>query len=151
MSRLDRTNGKFDPLCSSVNNATTPCHQLVRDSKRYIIFTLLRQCCFCCDGAHGCGILKRDWLKGAKFVGKEDLNGQIFNKFTDADSQTDYWATTDTKEIPRKLVEGGQIFKDFIMNTFSEEYIAETIFALPSYCNEAADCPASSACSRFRK
>ncbi len=150
MSRLDRNNGKFDPFCSSITTATTPCIQLVRESKRYLIFPLLRQCCFCCDSAHGCGILKRDWLKNAKFSGKDELNGQIFNRFIDSDSKTDYWATTDSRQVPRKLAEGGEIFKEFILNTYSEDYIADSIFALPSYCSGAADCPASSECGRFR-
>ncbi len=150
MSRLDRNNGKFDAFCSSITTATTPCTQLVRENKRYLIFPLLRQCCFCCDSAHGCGILRRDWLRNAKFSGKDELSGQIFNRFIDSDSKTDYWATTDSRQVPRKLAEGGEIFKDFILNTYSEDYIADSIFALPSYCSGAADCPASSECGRFR-
>lgn len=120
MSRLDRTNGKYDPLCSSVTNGTTPCTQLVRGGKRYIIFPLIKLCCFCCDSSQGCGILKRTWLAGSKFVGKDELSGQFFNKFVDEESQVDYWATTDATTVPRKLVEGGAIYKDFIMNTYSE-------------------------------
>jgi hypothetical protein len=149
MSRLDRSNGKFDPFCSSVSNATTPCTQLVRDSKRYLIYPLLRICCYCCDSAHGCGILKREWLSNSKFVGKEELSGQFFNKFTDTDAQTDYWSAIDEKQTPRKLVEGSQIFKDFIMNTYSEEYISDATFALPSYCGTNV-CPETSRCARFR-
>jgi hypothetical protein len=30
MSRVDRTNGKFNAVCSSIMNATTSCTQLVR-------------------------------------------------------------------------------------------------------------------------
>lgn len=147
MSRLDRSNGKFDSFCNSVTNSTTSCHHLVRDNKRYLVFPLLRVCCFCCDSAHGCGILKRDWLSGAKYVGKEDLSGQTFDRWTDTADETDYWATTDAKQVPRKLVEGNQIFKDFIMNTFSEEYIPDATFALPSYCS--GTCPGDR-CAKFR-
>ncbi len=73
MERLDRSNGKYAPLCNSITNATTPCTQLTRDGKRYMIFPLVRLCCFCCDSAHGCGIMRRDWLTaaGAKYVGKD--------------------------------------------------------------------------------
>ena len=71
MERLDRTDGKIDPICGPLsNNATTPCTQLIREGKRYIIFHLLRQCCYCCDAAHGFGVMRRDWLRNAKFVGK---------------------------------------------------------------------------------
>lgn len=107
MSRLDRNNGKYDPFCNTITTANTPCIQLVRESKRYLIFPLLRQCCFCCDSAHGCGILRRDWLRNAKFSGVDELNGQFFNRFIDSDSKTDYWASLDGKQVPRKLVEGG--------------------------------------------
>lgn len=82
MSRLDRTDGQFEGICSSILNSTSPCIQLVRDNKRYIIHTQPRICCVCCDSAHGCGILKKDWLKDAKYLGKEVLSGQDFNKFS---------------------------------------------------------------------
>ncbi len=75
MSRLDRNNGKFDPFCNSISSLATPCIHIVRDGKRHIIFPLLRICCFCCDSAHGCGILRRDWLHNAKYVGRDELNG----------------------------------------------------------------------------
>lgn len=100
----------------------------------------------CCDAAHGCGILKRDWLKNAKFAGKEDISGQTFNKFVDAAEQIDYWATTDSAQIPRKLIEGGKLTKDWIMNTYSEDPIADSIFALPDYCSPSNLCPKTSKC-----
>lgn len=84
MERLDRNDGKFVPICSTIVDQNTPCIQLTRDSKRYIIFPALRQCCMCCDAAHGCGILKREWLANSKFAGKEDIAGQTFNKFVDS-------------------------------------------------------------------
>jgi hypothetical protein len=104
MSRLDRSNGKYDPFCNTITNATTPCTQLVREGKRWIFFPLIRLCCECCDAAHGCGILKRDWLSTANYIGKEELSGQIFDRWTEPVTVTDYWATTDEKQIPRKLV-----------------------------------------------
>ena len=33
--------------------------------KRYLDFPTKKYCCYCCDSAHGCGIVKRDWLKTA--------------------------------------------------------------------------------------
>ncbi len=48
-------------------NIPGSCIQLVREGKRYMIFPNQRVCCFCCDSAHGCGILRRDWLKTAKY------------------------------------------------------------------------------------
>lgn len=74
----------------------------------------------CCDAAHGCGFLRRDWLRNAKFVGRDDLAGQTFNKFIDTEGAIEYWATTDSKQIPRKLIEDNERIKDWIMNTYSE-------------------------------
>lgn len=79
--RMDRGNGKYNDICGSISNATTPCTHLVHEGKRYIVFPLLRQCCFCCDSAHGCGVFRRDWLSGSTFAGKEDISGQTFNKY----------------------------------------------------------------------
>lgn len=146
MSRLDRSNGKYDSLCNSITNATTPCTQLVREGKRYMVYPLIRLCCYCCNSSQGCGILKRTWLANSKFVGKDELSGQFFDKFRDSDSNVDYWATTDARQLPRKLVEGGSVYKDFIMNTYSEEYIADSVFALPSYCGDNI-CPKTSECA----
>jgi hypothetical protein len=104
MERFDRTDGKAVSICSSIVSESTPCQQLTRDGKRYIVFPFKRLCCMCCDAAHGCGVLKRDWLKNAKFDGKEDISGQTFNKFVDTEEKIDYWATTDSDQIPRKLI-----------------------------------------------
>lgn len=121
MSRLDRTNGKYDPMCNSIVNGSTLCIQLVREGRRYMVFPLLRECCYCCDSAHGCGILKRDWLSRSVYKGKEDLSGEYFNKWSDAEEGSDYWAAINTKQVPRRLAEGnGAMVKDFIMNTYSE-------------------------------
>lgn len=70
-SKVERLNGMHDPICGSVlPNVPTDCVQLTRDSKRYIIYPLKRLCCICCDAAHGCGILKRDWLSSSKYEGQ---------------------------------------------------------------------------------
>lgn len=67
----------------------------------------------------------------------------------DGDAMDYYWATTDAKRIPRKMIEVGSRFKDFIMNTYSEEYMPDSIFALPSYCSSAL-CPDSTICGKLR-
>ena len=41
-------------------------------------------------------------------------------------SDTDYyWATTDEKQIPRKMDEGGSRIKDFFLNTYKEDKAAD--------------------------
>jgi hypothetical protein len=36
--------------------------------KRYLYFPEKNDCCYCCDSAHGCGVLKPDWVSDAEFV-----------------------------------------------------------------------------------
>lgn len=83
MQRIDRTDGKYEMICGSIQpNISTACTQLVRDNKTYLIFPERRVCCMCCDSAHGCGILKRDWLKEAKYEGNETISGESFYKWS---------------------------------------------------------------------
>ena len=132
MERLDRNDGRIDPICGPLSKkATTPCTQLVRDAKRWIIFPLLRQCCYCCDAAHGFGVMRRDWLKNAEFKGKETILGQDFNHWAVDEAETDFWETVDGKHTPRRIMEDKLLIKDLIMNTYSEEYIAASVFDLP--------------------
>ncbi len=68
--RVDRANGRYSLFCGTVlPNVTTACTHLTVENKRYIIFPQRKQCCFCCDASHGCGILKRNWLEGATYLG----------------------------------------------------------------------------------
>ena len=83
MMRVDRSDGQFDFICGSIlPNVTSPCTQLIRDKKRYVVHPQRRQCCMCCDQAHGCGVLKRDWLSTAKYLGEEALQGESFYKWS---------------------------------------------------------------------
>lgn len=151
MMRLDRQDGIHEAVCGSVlPNVNTPCTQLIRDKKRYIVFPERRTCCMCCDAAHGCGTLKRDWLATAKYEGEESLSGEAFYKWSIPDgSETDlYYATKSEARIPRRLNSAGKQIQDFIMNTFTTDPISETVFTLPSYCNST--CPATTVCGKFQ-
>lgn len=69
--RLDLSNGKNDRICGTVLPlVSTPCIHYVVDNKRWIVYPLRNQCCFCCDSAHGCGILNPNWLKDGEYLGK---------------------------------------------------------------------------------
>lgn len=104
-SRFDRKNGLHAVLCNSIINESTPCTQLTVGGKRYIYFPEKKSGCFCCDGAHGCGILRQDWLANATYIGTENILGQDFYKWSKLDgSDPDYYyATTDATRIPRRL------------------------------------------------
>lgn len=93
--RIDRSNGRYENFCSSVlPNITTPCTHTVVNGKRYLIFPQRRVCCFCCDSAHGCGVLKKDWLNGAKYLGQEVLIDTLYDKWEQDGFETNYWWTT---------------------------------------------------------
>lgn len=94
--RVDRVNGRYNLFCGGIlPNVTTPCTQLTVENKRYIIFPQRKQCCFCCDSAHGCGILKKNWLEGAKFLGVEKIVDTNYNKWSkDGDFGYNYYYVT---------------------------------------------------------
>ena len=81
--RVDRQDGRSEPVCASIMpNKQTPCTQIVREDKLYMIYPEFRYCCMCCDAAHGCGVMARDWLKSAVYQGEESLLGESFNKWS---------------------------------------------------------------------
>lgn len=83
MMRVDRLDGVHDMICGSIlPNVSSPCTMLIRDKKRWIVLPQRRMCCMCCDQAHGCGTLKRDWLSTAKYEGEETLSGESFYKWS---------------------------------------------------------------------
>ena len=68
--RVDRVNGKWDRYCGSAYKLTdTGCNQYVSEGKRYLDYPEKDYCCYCCDAAHGCGVLKPDWMAGGTYKG----------------------------------------------------------------------------------
>ena len=65
---------------------------------------------------------------------------------SDVDS---YFATTDDKQIPRRLTEANIHVVEYLMNTFNTGNISDNIFDIPSYVTE--DCPSTSKCAKFRQ
>jgi hypothetical protein len=65
---VERADGNGDRYCGSVHPfSRTPCRHVVVDSRRYLVFPELNDCCFCCDSGHGCGVLRPDWLDAADY------------------------------------------------------------------------------------
>ena len=111
---MDRANGRYDLFCGTVlPNQTTPCQQLTVNKKRWIIYPAKNLCCFCCDAAHGCGILRPDWLNDADYKGEDTLDdGGVYDKWSkDGIVYSDvgdfgynyFWTTTNANKIPRRL------------------------------------------------
>jgi hypothetical protein len=81
--RVDRDNGVRDAFCGSIlPNVSTPCHHVAVNNKRWIYFPQRAQCCFCCDAAHGCGILKPDWLADAEYKSQDIIDGVKYDKWS---------------------------------------------------------------------
>lgn len=122
------------------------------NNSRYIVFPQKKQCCFCCDSDHGCGILKRNWLDGAKFVGTDKIIDTNYNKWSkDGDFGYNYfWVTADDKEIPRRLDESGTHITDYLVHTFVNKTFDDSYFALPSYCSQTQSCPLTTICGKLR-
>jgi hypothetical protein len=60
-----------------------------------------------------------------------------------------YYATKSIERIPRRLLDNtSKRTIDFIMNTYSTEPIADSVFALPSYCNST--CPSTTICGKIQ-
>lgn len=145
--RVDRTNGRYSSFCGSVlPNTTTPCTHLTVDNKRWIIFSQKKQCCLCCDAAHGCGVLKKDWLADAEYLGVEKILDTNYNKWN-ATGRI-FWVTDDDRVIPRRLDEGQSHVTDYLVHTFTTKALSDSVFEVPSYCTD--ECPATTVCGKFR-
>lgn len=148
--RTDRANGRYSHFCGSIlPNVTTPCTHYAVGGKRWIAFPQKKQCCMCCDAAHGCGPLRQDWLKGAEFLGQERLIDTLYNKWNkDGHSFNHFWTTADENQIPRRLDEGGEHITDYLVHTYVNKTFDDSYFQLPSYCTDA--CPSTTVCGQLR-
>lgn len=150
--RVDRVNGRYDLFCSSIlPNVTTACTQLTVNNKRYIIFPQKRQCCYCCNSQKGCGILSKNWLDKADYLGTERLIDTNYDKWSkDGDfGYNHFWVTQDPKHIPRRLDENGEHLTDYLVNTFTNTTLDDSYFALPTYCG--GNCPLTTICGKFQE
>lgn len=59
-----------------------------------------------------------------------------------------YYARKDAKSTPRRIDAGHARIEDFIMSSYSEEEVPESVFALPSYCNST--CSPATKCGMFQ-
>jgi hypothetical protein len=149
--RIDRDNGKWDRYCGSVLKLTeTPCSHIVDEGKRYLYFPKKDYCCYCCDSAHGCGILKPDWLSGAEYTGKKtDSNGVSYNVWDKKGLQSNlYWATE--AGIMAKIDQQPNDLQEYDVNTYKQAITDASVFNLPEKCNTNTKCPFVSVCTPLR-
>lgn len=150
--RIDRENGKFDRYCGSVYKLTkTPCSHYVVDNMRYLHFPEKNHCCACCDSAHGCGILKPDWMKDGKLTEEYEKDGkqfQVWNKPGLQDNlmtvvkKGNFWVMTEINQKPNDLL---------MFNPDSQTCVVdEKVFELPEGCDPEKKCTKFSFCGALQ-
>jgi hypothetical protein len=142
-SRVDRTTGKYNGLCSSVTKEDIPCTDLVVDGFRYLVFPTIKNCCMCCTTEEGCGILRPDWLLNATFIGyntTESVKYQIWDK---KGFQDNYYWQVDATQVPYIIYQHPNDNMVFNVSSFSK-MVDPSVFALPSYCSKDRKCPPTS-------
>lgn len=119
--------------------------------KRFLDFPNKNYCCFCCDSAHGCGLLYPDWLvKGkARYVGTAQLDPQgPYNKWEIKGGQENYYYTkNDSSQTPRRLEQVPEDNMDF--TNFKAGPVDPKRFVLPSYCT--SQCGSLTICAGLRQ
>ena len=155
--RVHRENGRGDRYCG-INGTKilkdTPCDQYVVNGDRYIHYPKLNECCYCCSAEHGCGILRRDWLSGAKFLGEVEYKGYSAYKWDKAGLQSNYYFET-VGENPedRIMLDMDQTPNDdqsFDPLTWSLTF-NDSLLELPSICKKSNTCSFASTCTAVRK
>lgn len=117
--------------------------------KRYLDFPDKKYCCFCCDSAHGCGIVKPDWLvtANATYQGTEKLGPNEYMKWLIKGVQSNlYYHANDTLNTPRRLFQESDDLMDY--TSYKVGITDPSVFTLPSYCN--ITCGATTICAALR-
>ena len=154
--RVDRENGRGDRYCW-LNGlkvfSNTPCSHIVSEGKRYLHYPEKKSCCYCCNAAQGCGILKPTWLTGADFKGEVNIDGQQAYLWDQHGLQPNlYYETIAENPLDRKQIETFQGSNDkqvFDTTTFSKS-LPNDHMALPDECEAASACSYASVCSAVR-
>lgn len=120
--RMDRENGRGDRYCgSALPLASTPCTHLIVNGWRYLVFPRRKYCCKCCSSAHGCGMVRPDWLTNATYIGRDEVDGINTTKWNQPGIQNNfYWHSED--DVPMKIY-----MEPLEQMTFHRE----SIFSLP--------------------
>lgn len=156
-SRVDRDSGRYNAFCGlsgPYSAIDTPCSELVVGGNRYVYYSQLNQCCFCCNAEQGCDVLLPWWLDNAVFIDKEFHNGYSTYKWetlSGSGGPLFYYETADTFAVNRAIIsiyEEPNKFMDFSGTKFN--YVPDNIFNLPSICNTTYTCDYG-ACQQIRQ
>ena len=151
--RVDRDNGHYDRYCGSVYTfSNTPCSHIVVEGDRYLYFPEKNYCCYCCSSDHGCGLLKPNWLDGAKFVDyvKEEGDETVFEKWNKPGLQDNFYMARASDRVMRQMDQVPNDIQTFDMASYYEGIRDENVFNLPDKCSKKFTCPIYSVCSALR-
>ena len=151
--RIDRANGKHDRYCGILGPYEfddTPCNQYVTGGNRYIHYPEKRHCCFCCNSAHGCGMLFPGWMTNASYIDTEVHNGVQTYKWNKPGLQSNYiYETVGPVPVNRVTVSIYQVSDDDMEFGDRSLTLPSGILNLPSICTLSTTC-SSAACDALR-
>ena len=95
----------------------------------------------CCDAAHGCGILKPDWLNNATYLGLVQYDGRPAYKWDQKGLQSNFYVeTTGHTTVERVMMQIFQTPNDLQRFDPKTRQLsisdADEVFRLPSYCKD---------------
>ena len=140
--RLNRNNGRYDSFCSMAGpyiNMDTPCDNIVVGGNRYLYYSALNQCCFCCNSTSGCGPLFPGWMQDAQYVDTEVHDGVLTYKWLKQGGQKNYlWETAAKAPLDRVTIAIDQVGGGYDNMAFSQRRdnsFPATVLSIPSICS----------------
>ena len=151
--RIDRANGRYDSFCGILGpyaSDDTPCSQYVNNGNRYIHYPEKNHCCFCCNAAHGCGMLPTDWMTKATYIDTEIHNGVLTYKWNKKGVQNYFiYETVGPVPVDRVTVSIYQVSEDDMEFAGRSLSLSDGVFNLPRNCRPSGAC-SSAACDAAR-
>ena len=151
--RIDRVNGRYDRYCGLAGPyefENTPCSQIVNNGNRYIYYSEKNVCCFCCNSAHGCGMLFPTWMTNATYIDTEVHNGVQTYKWNKPGLQSNYiYETVGPVPLNRVTVSIYQVSDDDMEFGARSTTLPSGILNLPSICSLSKTC-STAACDALR-
>ena len=142
--RIDRNNGGYDRYCGLEGpyfSQNTPCSHIVSNGYRYLYYSDLNKCCYCCNSTMGCGVLLPTWMDNSNFIDTEIHNGVLAYKWEKSGLQPNYfYETTGDDPVKRVTLSIYQINDDYMDFGPRSETLPPNILDLPSICTLTNTC-----------
>mmetsp|Transcript_42777 Transcript_42777/g.50154 ORF Transcript_42777/g.50154 Transcript_42777/m.50154 type:complete len:130 (-) Transcript_42777:53-442(-) len=125
----------------------------IDSGNRYIYYPETEDCCYCCNSANGCGMLKPDWMQTAEFLGEINFDGVLAYKWNMKGVEDNILvetAVSNPKERKLLLIDQHpQDYTHFYQESFTP-FVHEEDIALPKSCSPSKYCSYLSLCTLFR-